>query len=29
MEKSIESIWKDGFIAGNALVATKISDQYT
>ena len=28
MEKSIESIWKDGFIENNALVVPKLNDLY-
>jgi len=28
MEKSIESIWKEGFLDGDALVAPKINDLY-
>ena len=28
MEKSIESIWKEGFIEDNALIAPKINDLY-
>ncbi len=28
MEKSIERIWKDGFLEGNALVAPKINNLY-
>lgn len=28
MEKSIESIWKEGFLESNALVAPKINDLY-
>lgn len=28
MEKSIESIWKDGFLAKDALVAPKLNDLY-
>ncbi|MGK0407514.1 MAG: hypothetical protein ACJAZH_001333 [Roseivirga sp.] len=28
MEKSIENIWKDGFLKGEALVAPKVNDLY-
>lgn len=28
MEKSIETIWKEGFLASNALVAPKLNDLY-
>lgn len=28
MEKSIESIWKEGFLSNNALVAPKLNDLY-
>ena len=28
MEKSIESIWKEGFLKSDALVAPKLNDLY-
>jgi len=29
MEKSIESIWKEGFLKSDALVAPKVNNLYT
>ncbi len=28
MDKSIETIWKEGFLRGDALVAPKVNDLY-
>ena len=29
MEKSIETIWKEGFLKGDALIAPKVNDLYS